>query len=84
MILDNEISSIKTGWREIIELWKKNNVEKWEKLNKNIEKSLEDIKIFPPKDSPLSCHKKYKEFPPFKDSRPFSKINNLLDNKIKW
>ena len=55
MILDNEISSIKTGWREIIELWKKNNVDKWEKLNKNIEKSLEDIEIFPPKDSIFRC-----------------------------
>lgn len=34
--------------------------------------------------SPLSCNKKYKEFPPFKDSRPFSKINKLLDNNIEW
>ena len=25
MILDSEISSIKTGWREIIENWKKEN-----------------------------------------------------------
>ena len=45
MILDSEISSIKTGWREIIENWKKENPDKWDKLNKNYEKGLE---TFPP------------------------------------
>ena len=38
--------------------------------------------------SPLSCFKPFKEFPAFKDSKPFSKINNKLQewNKsaINW
>ena len=52
MILDSEISSIKTGWREIIENWKKENPDKWDKLNKNYEKGLE---TFPPKGSIFRC-----------------------------
>lgn len=28
--------------------------------------------------SPLSCYKKYKQFPPFKGSKPFSQINQIL------
>lgn len=31
--------------------------------------------------SPLSCFKLFKEFPAFKDSKPFSKINNKL---LEW
>lgn len=38
--------------------------------------------------SPLSCYKNYKQFPQFKNSKPFSKINNILisENKsiIDW
>lgn len=38
--------------------------------------------------SPLSCFKKYKEYPPFIGSKPFSKINDLLKTKnesiINW
>lgn len=38
--------------------------------------------------SPLSCFKKYKEYPPFIGSKPFSKINELLKSKnesiINW
>lgn len=38
--------------------------------------------------SPLSCYKKYKEYPQFNGSRPFSKINSILKNnnksEIKW
>ena len=32
--------------------------------------------------SPLSCYKKYKSFPSFCDSKPFTKINNELSEKI--
>lgn len=34
--------------------------------------------------SPLSARRKYKDFPAFLGSKPFSKINSLLENKIKW
>ncbi len=38
--------------------------------------------------SPLSCFKPFKEFPAFKDSKPFSKINNKLQewnkSSINW
>jgi len=38
--------------------------------------------------SPLSYYKKYKQFPQFKDSKPFSKINDILinqtDTPIDW
>lgn len=38
--------------------------------------------------SPLSCYKNYKQFPPFKGSKPFSKINQTLINNnlqpINW
>jgi len=38
--------------------------------------------------SPLSCYKKYKEYPAFKGSKPFSKINQLLakhdTGSINW
>ena len=38
--------------------------------------------------SPLSCYKNYKEFPPFLNSKPFSKINQILEKnnktKINW
>lgn len=38
--------------------------------------------------SPLSCNKKYGEFPQFKESKPFSKINEYLisvnKDVIKW
>jgi len=33
--------------------------------------------------SPLSYYKNYKQFPPFKNSRPFSRINNLLKENGK-
>ena len=33
--------------------------------------------------SPLSVYKKYKTYPPFNQSKPFSKINNLLINNNK-
>ena len=32
--------------------------------------------------SPLSCYKKYGEYPSFKDSKPFSKINEFI--QINW
>ena len=34
--------------------------------------------------SPLSARRKFKEFPAFLGSKPFSKINNLLTEKIHW
>ena len=34
--------------------------------------------------SPLSARRKYKEFPAFLGSKPFSKINALLTEKIHW
>ena len=34
--------------------------------------------------SPLSFTKTYKVYPPFKNSKPFSKISNYLENNIKW
>ena len=55
MFLDSEISSIKTGWREIVENWKKNNPDEWKKLNENYEKSLDNLEIFPPKDLIFRC-----------------------------
>lgn len=33
--------------------------------------------------SPLSCYKNYKQFPAFKGSKPFSKINHLLTEQDK-
>ena len=33
--------------------------------------------------SPLSCNKKYKDYPKFIGSKPFSKINNILKNNNK-
>ena len=34
--------------------------------------------------SPLSCNRKYKQYPAFKGSRPFSEINKYLDINIEW
>ena len=34
--------------------------------------------------SPLSAYKPYKQFPPFKGSKVFEKINSLLKDKIYW
>lgn len=34
--------------------------------------------------SPLSASRKYKTFASFKGSKPFSKINSLIENKIHW
>tara|TARA_B110000858_G_C17780133_1_gene464338 strand:+ start:663 stop:1349 length:687 start_codon:yes stop_codon:yes gene_type:complete len=34
--------------------------------------------------SPLSANKSYKEHPSFMGSRPFSKVNALLEKKIDW
>ena len=34
--------------------------------------------------SPLSAYKPYKTFPPFLGSKPFSKVNLLLEKKVKW
>ena len=34
--------------------------------------------------SPLSVYKQYREFPAFKGSQPFSKINNYLEKPIAW
>ena len=34
--------------------------------------------------SPLSNKRPYKSFPSFSGSKPFSKINELLENKIDW
>ena len=54
---------------------------------KNIDINKHDI-IISSHPSPLSCHKKYKDFPPFNGSRPFTKINDLLKNRnikdINW
>ena len=53
---------------------------------KNIDTSKHSL-IISSHPSPLSCHKQYKEYPAFKDSKPFLKINTLLkeNNKtIEW
>ena len=57
MILDNEISSIKTGWREIIEKWKTVNPKKWEAINKlfDAETINNNNAIFPKKCSIFRC-----------------------------
>ena len=34
--------------------------------------------------SPLSCYKKYKNFPSFNDAEPFKEINMRLINPISW
>ena len=34
--------------------------------------------------SPLSNKRQYKQNPSFSGSKPFSKINQLLENKIEW
>lgn len=34
--------------------------------------------------SPLSASRKYRDFPSFKGSKPFSKINSFLKDKIVW
>jgi uracil-DNA glycosylase len=34
--------------------------------------------------SPLSNKRQYKQYPSFSGSKPFSKINQLLENKIDW
>ena len=44
MILDSEIDSIKTKWREIIKNWIKKNPKKWYDLNANYEKGVESFK----------------------------------------
>ena len=54
---------------------------------KNVDINKHDI-IISSHPSPLSCHKKYKDFPPFNGSQPFTKINDLLKNRnikdIDW
>ena len=59
MILDSEIDSLKTGWREIIKNWIKKNPKKWYDLNANYEKGVESFKghleIFPKKERIFSC-----------------------------
>ena len=58
----------------------------YEKL-KNIDTNKHNI-IVSSHPSPLSVFKKYKEYPSFNNSKPFSKINNLLINNnqkiIEW
>jgi len=34
--------------------------------------------------SPFSAHRKFREFPSFLGSKIFSRINEILDEKIKW
>ena len=59
MILDSEINSIKTGWREIIKNWIKNNPKKWYELNANYETGIKSFKghleIFPKKEMIFRC-----------------------------
>ena len=59
MILDTEIDSIKTTWREIIKKWKNENKKAWYELNANYEKGLDSFKghleIFPKKEMIFRC-----------------------------
>lgn len=34
--------------------------------------------------SPLSCNRKFKEYPAFKGSKPFTKVNSYLKDRIDW
>ena len=52
---------------------------KMENVNKD-----KHVMIVSSHPSPLSYTKTYKVYPPFKGSRPFSKINCNLEKKIEW
>lgn len=50
-----------------------------------VEANVEEEKmIISSHPSPLSANKTYKEYPPFLESKPFSKINSLLKEPIDW
>ena len=59
MILETEINSIKTGWREIVKNWIKKNPKKWYELNANYETGIKSFKghleIFPKKEMIFRC-----------------------------
>jgi len=71
----------------IVELLKKKNPEivwvAWGAFANNMIGDVEK-KIVSSHPSPLSYKKKYKEYPMFYGSKPFSKINDLLKDKIIW
>ena len=50
---------------------------------KDIDKSKHHL-LVSSHPSPLSALRKYRDFPSFKGSKPFSKINTYLKEKIIW
>lgn len=58
----------------------------WVAWGAHADKMIGDVskKIISSHPSGLSYKKPYKEYPPFSGSKPFSKINNMLENDIIW
>lgn len=76
----------KSFTKYVIEELKKNEEIVWVAWGAFADKMIGEVKhkIVSSHPSPLSYKKKYKNNPEFFGSRPFSKINNMLEDEISW